>query len=82
MLKSKKNVVNGQLESVEMHPGEWITELESLRNGIDKISVSTKMSDEDSMIHVLNNLIEKYDAVLDGMESRLMLKENDLKNDN
>ena len=29
------------------------------------------------MIHVLNNLTEEYDVVLDGMESRLMLKEND-----
>ena len=50
---------------------------ESLRNGIDKTSVSTTISDEDFMIHVLNNLTEDYDVVLDGMESRLMLKEND-----
>jgi len=35
------------------------------------------MSDEDFMIHVLNNLTEDYDVVLDGMESRLMLNEND-----
>ena len=34
------------------------------------------MSDEDFMIHVLNNLTEDYDVVLDGMESRLMLNEN------
>ena len=47
------------------------------RNKIDKISISTKMSDEDFMIHVLNNLTEDYDVVLDGLESRLMLNEND-----
>ena len=73
LLKLKKNFANSQLESVDKHPDEWMTELESLRNEIDKISVSTKMSDEDFMIHVLNNLTEDYDVVLDGMESRLML---------
>ena len=53
VLKSKKNFANSQLESVEMNPDEWMTKLESLRNEIGKISVSTKMSDEDFMIHVL-----------------------------
>ena len=58
-----------------------MTELESLRNEIDRISVTTKMSDDDFIIHVLNHLTEEYDAVLDGIEiSRLMLKENDPKN--
>ena len=77
LLKLKKNFANSQLESVDIHPDEWMTELESLRNEIDKISISTKMSDEDFMIHVLNNLTEDYDVVLDGLESRLMLNEND-----
>ena len=44
------------------------------QNDIDKISVSTKMSDEDFMIHVLSNLTKEYDVVLDVMERRLMLK--------
>ena len=34
------------------------------------------MSDEDSMIHVLNNLIEDYHVVLDGIKSRLLLNKN------
>ena len=46
---------------------EWMTELESLQNEIDKISISTKISDEDFMIRVLNNLTEEYDVVLGGM---------------
>ena len=50
-----------------------MTERESLRNEIDKISVSTKMSDENFMIHVFNNLTEDYGVVLGGMESRLMI---------
>ena len=59
LLKLKKNFAKSQLESVNKHPDEWMTELESLQNEIDKISVSTKMSDEDFMIHVLNNLTEE-----------------------
>ena len=48
-----------------MHPDEWTTELESLQNEIDKISVSAKVSDEDYMIHALNTLTEEYGVVLD-----------------
>ena len=40
------------------------------------------MLDKDFMIHVLNNLTEDYNVVLDRMESRLVLKDNDPKNDN
>ena len=29
------------------------------------------VSDEDFMIHVLNNLPEEYDVILDGLENRL-----------
>ena len=60
-----------------MHPDEWVTELESLRNDMDNIEISAKMSDLDFMIHVLNNLPEEYDVVLDGLENRLMLPESD-----
>lgn len=38
------------------------------------------MSDMDFMIHVLSNLPEVYDVVLDGMEGRLMLKDGDSQN--
>ena len=69
LLKLKNNFANSQLERVEMHPGEWI-----------KISVSTKISDEEFMIHVLNNLTEEYGVVLDRIESIFMLKKNDLFN--
>ena len=77
LLKLKKKFANSKLETAEKHPDEWITELESLRNDIDSISLSTKMTDQDFMIHVLNNLPEQYDVVLDGMESRLMLGDGD-----
>ena len=58
-----------------MHPDELITELESLQNKIDKIKCANKIADKDFIIHVLNNLTEKYDVVLDGMERRLLLEE-------
>ena len=50
-----------------------------LQNEIDKISVSTTHSDEDFMIHVLNNITEEYDVILDGTESRLMPEVNNSK---
>jgi len=78
LLKLKKQFANSRLGDAEMHPDEWITELESLRNDMDKISLSAKMTDQDFMIHVLNNLPVEYDVVLDGMESRLMLPDGDL----
>lgn len=69
---------NSKLDSVEKHPDEWITELESLEEWYGWYS--TKMSDMDFMIHVLSNLPEVYDVVLDGMEGRLMLKDGDSQN--
>ena len=37
------------------------------------------VSDKDFMSHVLNNLPEKYDVILDGLENHLMATgENDL----
>ena len=76
LVKLKKTFVDIQLESLEMHPDEWTAELKSLQNEIDKISVSAKVSNEDYMIHALNNLTKENDVVLEGMESRLILKEN------
>ena len=75
LLKLKKKFANSKLEDKEKHPDKWVTELESLRTKMDSIEISGKMSDLDFMIHILNNLAEVYDVVLDGMESRLMLAE-------
>ena len=54
LLKPKKNVANSHFESVDMHSDEWMTELESLRNGIDKISVSAKIGGEPTENHTRN----------------------------
>ena len=78
LLKLKKEFANSKLDDNDKHPDEWVTELESLRNEMDNIGISGRMSDLDFMIHILNNLPELYDVVLDGMESRLMLPESDM----
>jgi hypothetical protein len=77
LLKLKKEFENCKLESIAQYPDEWITSLESLRNDMDSINISAKMSDIDFMMHILNNLPELYDVVLDDMENRLMLKDTD-----
>lgn len=77
LLKLKKKFANSKLSKVEDHPDEWISDLESLRNEMDNISITARMTDVDFMIHILNNLPEDYDVVLDGLESRLMLKDGD-----
>ena len=50
-----------------MHPDELMTELGSLWDKIHKIKCVNRIPDKDFIIHVLNNLTEKYDVVLDGM---------------
>ena len=47
LLKLKKKFANSKLEGIDMHPDEWVTELESLRNDMDNIEISAKMSDLD-----------------------------------
>ena len=81
LLKMKREFANSRLEEEYTHPESWIASLENIRNDMDVISSSidesTKMSDLDFMIHVINNLHESYDVILDGLENRLMLKKGD-----
>ena len=78
LLKLKKKFANSKLEDdLKRNPDEWITELEGLRTDMEDIHIATTMSDLDVLIYVLNNLPELYDVVLDGMESKLMLKDDD-----
>ena len=63
LLRLRKRFNNCVLDDTYRHPDEGITELESMCY---------------VFIHILNNLPELYDVVLDGMENILMLKESDL----
>ena len=77
----QREFANSSLVEEWTHPESWIASLENIRNDMDVISSSidesTKMSDLDFMIHVINNLHESYDVILDGLENRLMLKKGD-----
>ena len=76
LLKLKK-FADSKLEDLDRNPDEFIMELEGLQSDMKDIYIVTTMSDLDFMIRVLNNLLELYGVVMDGMESRLMLEEND-----
>ena len=40
---------------------------------MSEFGTEDSVKDEDFMIHVLNNLPEEYDVVMDGLENQLML---------
>ncbi len=53
------------------------SQIESLRQRMDEIGLVERMSDMEFMIHVLKNFPEEYDAVLDSLESCLVLTEKE-----
>ena len=80
LCKLHRLFTNSKLESVTKDPDQWITYLESIRTKINQINLSKdKMSKQTLMIHILNNVPEEYDVVLDRMEDKLCLKDD---NDN
>ena len=75
LLKPKKGVANRKIASIATYSDEWITESESLRNDMNKICLSTSMTDQDFIIHI-KSITEEYNVILGGTESRLMLSES------
>ena len=67
LLKLKNGFDNCTLSDTNKHLNECITDLESMQYNMDVIPISTKMSDIDFLIHILNNSPELYNVVLDGM---------------
>ena len=53
---------NSKLESLDKDPDEWMSHLEGLRIRINEFCQQGNVSDENFMIHVLNNLPEEYDV--------------------
>ena len=60
-----------------MDPDKWISHFKGLRICMNKFSQKSNVSDEDFMIHVLNNLPKEHDVVLDGLENRLTVTGGD-----
>ena len=78
LLKPKTTFANSKSGGIEKYPDEWITELLGLGNDIDKICLSTRMTDHNFMLHIFNKLTKEYNVVLGGMDSILMPDGSDL----
>ena len=83
-VKLKKGFNASKLSSWNKDTEIWISTLEVIRNRLKKMS--NEISDEDMMIHILNNLPEEYNTVVETMERKLddlvdPLTLSNLKND-
>ena len=72
LLKLKIEFHNNKLKSIKKVPVRWILNLEGLRIHMGDFSQNHSITDEHFMIHVLNNLPEEYDIILDVPENHLM----------
>ena len=72
LLKLKIKFHNSKLEWIKKDPDKWILNLEELIIWLNEFSLNGSITDEDFMIHVLNNLPKENDEVLDGLENCLM----------
>ena len=51
---------------------KWILNLEGLQMHMNKFGQKGNKTDEDLMIHILNNLPKEYNVILDGLDNCLM----------
>ncbi len=80
-IKLKKDFANSKLKSVDADPEQWLTELESLRSEMNKVTIAGKsdMTDVDLIIHVLANLPEEYEVAVSKLEEKLKDSRNPLE---
>ena len=69
-IKLKKEFTNSTLGDASTPPDEWLSELESLRNQMNAISIPNKsdMTEVDLIIHILSNLLEEYEVAVAELE--------------
>ena len=65
----KKQFHGHKLSDAGRDPDAWITELELLRQRMKKMKI--EISDEDLVIHILNNLPKEYDTLVEAIEEDL-----------
>jgi len=65
----KKEFFASKMESAEADPDEWIASLERTRQRLRMMK--SVVTDEDLMIHILNNLPKDYDAIVEQLEDDL-----------
>ena len=63
LLKLKSEFHNSKSELIKRDPDDWILNLEWLRIQMSKFGLKGKITDEDFMIHVINNLPKEYDVI-------------------
>ena len=76
LLKLKSKFQNSKL-SIEKDPDDWIPNLEGLFIQMNKFRLKGNITDEDLMIHVMYDLPEEYDVILDGLKNCLTLSGDD-----
>ena len=60
LLKLKSEFHNSMLESIDYDFDEWISHLEGHRIQMNEFSQKDSITDQDFMIHILNNLPKEY----------------------
>jgi len=68
-IQLKQEFNQSKLSNVETDPEEWITQLELKRRRLKTLGVD--ISDEDLMLHILNNLTKEYDTTVELCEEEL-----------
>ena len=53
---------------IETDPDDWISWLEGICTQIEVIDSASAISEKDFMVKILNNLLQEYDGILDGMK--------------
>jgi len=69
LLKLKREFTNSKLDN-QTDPEEWITNLEEIQTRLIE-DFKSEISEEDMIIHVLNNLPSEYDTEVAILEKRL-----------
>ena len=69
----KREFTQSKLEKGES-PDEWIERLESIRNTIEQILGKPHIDDTDMMLHIINNLPDEYEVIIDRVTKELSNK--------
>ena len=69
--------INSKWKLIEKDPDVYNSSLEGLKIQMNKFQLNVSISDEDFMIHILNNLPKGYDVILKRLENQLISSCND-----
>ena len=80
-IKLKKEFANSTLGDASTPPDEWLSELESLRNQMNAITIPNKsdMIEVDLIIHILSNLPEEYEVAVAELEKDMQSQSTPIK---